>query len=272
MDVREIVTGHYGGQELAPALLAALARAGVDVDQLSVADLAPIDQLHAGFAPATTYLLEQLDLPPGSRLLDVGSGIGGPSRLAASAFGLDVTGIDLTPEFVQAASDLTEKVGLSARARFEVTSGDDLPFGDRSFDAAMMIHVGMNIPDKQAVFSQVHRVLEPGGVFAVYEQMRKAEGDLPYPMPWAVDERSSFVETPEQYADQLRTAGFAVESVEDRTFAVAGPPPAAGSGANAMPFGADAVIFGPDFGRRIGNNIEATKAGLLGAVLILARA
>ena len=88
-----------------------------------------------------------------------------------------------------------------------------------------MVHVGMNIPDKQAVFAEVHRVLAPGGRFAIYEQMRTADGDLPYPLPWAEDERSSFVETPEDYTRHLEAAGFTVEEVEDRTASTLGPPP-----------------------------------------------
>ena len=83
MDVADLVRDHYRGDDLEGAILQALADAGVDTDRLSVADLAPIDQLHAGFLPSTTYLLEQLDLGPESRLLDVGCGIGGPARVAA---------------------------------------------------------------------------------------------------------------------------------------------------------------------------------------------
>ena len=74
-----------------------------------------------------------------------------------------------------------------------------------------MVHVGMNIPDKQAVFAEVHRVLAPGGRFALYEQMRTGDGDLPYPLPWAEDERSSFVETVDDYSAHLEAAGFTVD-------------------------------------------------------------
>lgn len=266
MDVRELVIGHYGDAGLAGRILAALSAAGVDTDTLSVEALSPVDQLHAGFAPATDHLLDALDLEPGTRLLDVGCGIGGPARVAAVR-GASVTGVDLTPDFVEAATDLTARVGLSDRATFRVTSGDQLPFPDDSFDAAMMVHVGMNVPDKAAVFAEVHRVLEPGGRFALFEQMRTGDGELPYPMPWAVDERSSFVESQEQYAAHLSAAGFTIETVEDRTAAVAGPPPSTGHGPSLSPM----VLFGPDFGRRIGNNIAATIAGQLGAMLLIAR-
>jgi MPBQ/MSBQ methyltransferase len=114
------------------------------------------------------------------------------------------------------------------------------------------------------VFAQVHRVLAPGGRFAMFEQMRASEGDLPYPMPWAEDERSSFVETPAEYVAHLEAAGFTVEEVEDRTESTLGPPPVGPV--------SPVAVFGPAFAERIGHNIAATKAGLLGAYLVIARA
>jgi MPBQ/MSBQ methyltransferase len=263
MDVRDLVTQHYTAGNLSKTIVDALAAHDVDVDHLGPADLFPVDQLHVGGAAATGYVLERLGVGPGVRLLDVGCGIGGVARMAAMS-GADVTGIDLTPEFVETATALTERVGLSDRARFLTTPGESIPLDDGTLDAAVMVHVGMNIPDKQAVFAEVRRVLTDGGRFAVYEQMRTGEGELPYPLPWAEDERSSFVGTIDDYGRQLEAAGFSVVETEDRTISTSGPPPAGPVN--------NAVIFGPRFMERIANNVGATKAGLLGAVLILASA
>ena len=263
MDVRELVTRHYGGGNLSDVILRALAEHDVDLDGRGPAGLFPVDQLHAGGAQATIHVLDRLDIGPGTRLLDVGCGIGGASRIAAMS-GAGVTGIDLTRDFVEAATALTDRVGLGEQARFLTTPGESLPLDDDTFDAAVMVHVGMNIPDKQAVFAEVHRVLVEGGRFGIYDQVRTGDGDLPYPLPWADDERSSFVERVEDYTRQLEASGFTIEDVEDRTASTMGPPPA-GPVTNA-------VIFGPGFVERIGNNVEATKARLLGAVLVLARA
>ena len=106
------------------------------------------------------------------RLLDVGCGIGGASRMAAM-YGAQVTGIDLSPEFVDAAqvADRTCRPRVR-RATFVTTDGESMPLEVGSFDAAVMVHVGMNVPDKEALFAEVHRVLRPGGTFAVYEQVR----------------------------------------------------------------------------------------------------
>ena len=102
-------------------------------------------------------------------MLDVGSGIGGPARYFASAYGCDVTGIDLTPAFVELANELTSRTGLADRVRFVQGSALALPFEAGSFDLATMNHVGMNIADKATLFAEVRRVLRPGGRFMIYE-------------------------------------------------------------------------------------------------------
>lgn len=264
MDTTGRVTAHYGNDHLAERIFAALSEHGVDIEHLTVDDLAGLDQLHAGGAPAAAYVVEQLHLSETARLLDVGSGIGGPARLAAETTLCRVRGVDLTSEFVDCARILTARVRLAERVKFAVTSGDSLPLQDREMDAAMMIHVGMNVPDKSAVFAEVHRVLKPGGRFLVYDQMRRGDGALPYPMPWAVDAQSSFVETASAYAEHLTDAGFTLEATEDRTAAASGPPPA-----EAL---TPAVVFGAEFVQRLRNNVAATRAGTLAAVLITARA
>jgi len=262
----ERVREHYSGDDLEAVVLGALRRVGVDVDELRVDDLAGLDQLHAGFVPATEHLLDALELTTETSLLDVGSGVGGPSRLAAARHGCRVTGIDLSPDFIDLARNLTARVGLAELVTFDLGSATAMPYEDGTFSRAMLNHVGMNIAKKDRVFAEVRRVLEPDGLFAVYEQMRMGDGDLAYPMPWADDETSSFVETRERYDELLRAAGFRIEVNEDRTAAVAAAgPPAPG----ALTPG---DLFGPGFAERIGNNLTATFAGTLGSVLMVARA
>ena len=263
VDVRELVKDHYSPGHLTDAILATLSEAGIDVDALTAGDLFAVDQLHAGGARATRHLLDQLAPDTRSHLLDVGCGIGGPSRMAATD-GSRVTGIDLSQEFVDTATDLTARAGLGDMATFLATAGESLPFDDGTFDGAFMVHVGMNIPDKRAVLAEVRRVLEPGARFVLFEQMRTGDGELPYPLPWAVDERSSFVEGVAAYTTALESAHFTIEAVEDRTASTLGPPP---TGALSP-----AMVFGEAFVQRVDNNVAATRAGTLGAILMVARA
>jgi Methyltransferase domain len=79
------------------------------------------------------------------RIIDIGSGLGGPSRYLAKTFGCRVSGVDLTPEFVAAASALTARVGLAELVDFRVGSALDLTFKDASFDCAWSQNAAMNI-------------------------------------------------------------------------------------------------------------------------------
>ena len=115
--------------------------------------------------------------------------------MAAATYRCPVVGIDLSPDFIRVGRQLTERVGLAGLVDLRVASGDRIDLADASLDRAMIIHVGMNIPDKPAVFAEVRRVLKPGAIFGVYEQMQVGDGEPTYPLPWAEDERSSFVET-----------------------------------------------------------------------------
>lgn len=264
MDAEDLVRGHYSDDDLEAVVIGALRSAGFDVDALRIEDLAGLDQLHAGSVLATEYVLDSLALTPGITLLDVGCGVGGPARLAADRHGCRVTGIDLTPDYVALARSLTNRLRLTSQVTFDVGSATDLPYADGSFSRAMLNHVGMNIADKVLLFTEVRRVLEPGGLFAVYDQMRTGDGELIYPLPWAHGEAASFVDTRQRYAESLISAGFRVEHDEDRTAAIfAGGPPSPG----ALSPG---DLFGPAFEERVGNNVAAFMAGTLGAVLMVA--
>jgi SAM-dependent methyltransferase len=215
-NVDSLVANHYDIDGLKDRILAALAGAGVDTTTLRAEDLEPVDEFHIGGAAATAALLEQIELFPEQEVLDVGSGIGGPARFVANRTGARVTGIDLTASFVAVAAALSEMTGLGDRTRFVEGSALAMPFEDRSFDAAMILHVGMNIEDKTKLMAEVARVLRPGGVFAVYDVMRLAQGALTYPVPWATAEQTSFVATPEDYRAAAKAAGFTVKAERPR--------------------------------------------------------
>jgi ubiquinone/menaquinone biosynthesis C-methylase UbiE len=157
-----------------------------------------------------------MKLKPGATVLDIGSGIGGPARFLARRNGCSVVGVDLTPEYVKVAENLTGMVGLGGQVSFRVGSATALPFEDDSFDAATLIHVAMNIADKPKLCAEAARVLKADAVFGVYEVMRTGEDDLAYPVPWAESASLSFLETPAGFRQALEQVGFAVEQEEDR--------------------------------------------------------
>jgi len=218
MSTEAKVAGHYGRGRLEELILAAVAREGKDPEELTAGDLAAVDEFHVGGLEATQELAKQMELRAGLRLLDVGSGLGGPARYFAAEHGCRVTGIDLTEEFVRVADNLTKRTKLDGLVEFRQGSALELPFERDTFDRAYMIHVGMNIADKAGIFREVRRVLKPEGLFTIFDIMRtwngrtgdgrSGDGAIRYPVPWALSEETSFVATVKEYRDALQGAGL----------------------------------------------------------------
>jgi SAM-dependent methyltransferase len=239
MPVQEDVSAHYTHGNLVAAIRAGVQSLGKTTDRITVDDLAPVDEFHVGGRQASEEFLGQLDLTPEKHILDVGCGLGGPARFVADRYKCHVSGIDLTPEYVETARVLCGWVGLTDLISLHQGSALATPFADRAFDGAYMLHVGMNIPDKAKLCSEVSRVLRPGALFGIYDIMRIGEGELTYPVPWATTAATSAVAEPGQYRAALLAAGFEVtaernrrdfalaffEQLRARTAAVGGPPP-----------------------------------------------
>lgn len=137
-------------------------------------------------------------------MLDIGCGLGGSARFAAKAYGVQIVGVDLTPEYVETGQVLCDWVGMSDRIKLHHGSVLFLSFQDASFDGAFMIHVGMIIEDKHALFAEVSRVLRPRARFGIYDIMKSNADALIYPVPWATTSETSWVETPENYRRALK--------------------------------------------------------------------
>ena len=113
-------------------------------------------------------------LPAGSRVLDVGCGIGGSARILARDYGLDVLGISISPAQVKRATQLTPS-GLTCR--FQVMDALDLQVPDQSFDAVWSVEAGPHMPNKQLYADELLRVLRPGGLLAVADWNRRDPSD-----------------------------------------------------------------------------------------------
>jgi SAM-dependent methyltransferase len=273
MNLEGDVAGHYAHGALAQAIRQALVAAGKDPDRLTPADLAPVDEFHIGGGAATAALFAPLGLRAGMRWLDIGSGLGGPARHLASAYGCIVSGIDLTPEYVEVARDLARRVGLQGRVDFRQGSALALPFEDASFEGASLLHVGMNIPDKPALSAGVRRVLRPGGIFAIYDVMRLADGDLAFPLPWAAGPATSFVATPAAYRAALAAAGFTIQAERNRAaFALESLRTLqARVAAEGRPALGLHILMGEKAREKTGNLVQSLERGLLAPMEMIAR-
>ncbi len=271
MSVEREVEDHYSHGTL---IEAALSASGIDRDALTVGDLAPVDEFHIGGRAATVDLAEQLALAPSDRVLDVGSGLGGAARFFADEVGCAVAGVDLTAEYVVAARSLSGRVGLGERNTFEQASALAMPFDDASFDAAYMLHVGMNIEAKSELFTEIARVLVPGGLLGIYDVMRTGDGELVYPVPWAETGDTSFLARPADYRAALDGAGLdLLEERNRRDWALEffRTLRASAAGADGPPPLGTHILMGESAGRKVGNMLQCVNDGIIAPVQIIAR-
>jgi SAM-dependent methyltransferase len=264
------ILDHYGGEGLTGRILAALGGAGPGSREVNADQLAGVDEFHLGGRVMTDKIVEVLAPSGPSDVLDVGSGIGGAARTLARHLDCAVTGIDLTPEYVSTASDLTALVGLEDSVTFKTGSATSLPVADASVDVVTLLHVGMNIADKATMATEFARVLRPGGTLVLYDIMRVGDGSIDFPMPWSSVSDSSFVERPDVYVEALIAAGFDVGEPESQTELVLDVL-ASGAGRPPPPLN-PGLLMGPEFPTMISNVVRAVKGSTLAPVLILATA
>jgi len=265
---------HYSHGQILDAIRAGITALCKSTDTITIDDLAAVDEFHIGGREATEHLVDQLALAPGNSVLDVGCGLGGTARFVAETCGCRVVGIDLTPEFVKTGQALTSWVGLDDRVTLQQGSALDMPFGAREFDAATMLHLGMNIADKSKLFTEVHRVLKPGCPFGIYDIMRTSDEALDYPVPWAKDQKLCVLGTLGDYRSALHDASFEIlhelnrrefaadffAAMRERMQSAEGPPP----------LGLH-ILFGEDAPLKVKNMVGNIAAGRAAPIEVIAR-
>jgi len=139
----------------------------------------PSRRLSVDFRDAKRDLVHNLvawsgldQLPRGSRVLDVGCGIGGSARILARDYGFQVLGISISPAQIARARELTP-VDPSIQCSFAVMNALALQLSDGSFDAVWSVEAGPHMPDKQNYADELLRVLKPGGLLVVADWNRR---------------------------------------------------------------------------------------------------
>ncbi|MGB1239179.1 MAG: class I SAM-dependent methyltransferase [Pseudomonadales bacterium] len=264
---------HYSVDQLLWRIERGIEALGLTRNQLSVADLAPVDEFHIGGRTASEHLFNQLSLKPEQHWLDIGCGLGGAARFVGETYRCQVSGIDLTDDYLTVAKALSSWVELDAALSFCRGSALQMPYDAASFEGAYMLHVGMNIENKQGLFDEVARVLKPGACYAIYDIMQLEEGELTYPVPWASVPGHSFVATIETYKAQLDAAGFELQSYTSRAhfadnFLTQLMQKVAQQGPG--PLGLH-LLMGEQTGLKIKNMARAVKASTIAPVEIIAR-
>jgi len=217
---------HYSARNIEARILAALRAAGLYPEQrLTPEILGPLDHFHTGGFRASLDLLERSGIRAGDRVLDIGAGLGGAARMLAYSPGCRVDCVELSPDYCTGAKLLNQLTGLDDRIKIYQASALNLPFPDKTFDAVWMQNVGMNIADKRRLYTEINRVLKPGGKFA-FQEMSAGEGETIYfPLPWATDPDDNFLITADEMRTLLDENRFAAECFEDASGMILNSPP-----------------------------------------------
>lgn len=211
------VDQHYGLGDVMNKIKTALNTLDKDLSKLTIEDLAPIDGFHTRGRVSTQEVTSLADLSSSDKVLDVGCGLGGTARYLAEQFNCQVIGIDLTVEYVEVGKQLNALLNMQSHVDLHHASALDLPFENNCFDYVWTEHVQMNIADKQKFYSEIVRVLKPGGRLMFHDVFR-GEGEEPhYPVPWAEQSSISSLVTQETAQFIFTEVGLAIEQWLDKT-------------------------------------------------------
>ena len=106
------------------------------------------------------------------RVLDVGSGLGGPAFVLARDYGALVTGTDLEAHLVERAKQRAQELGLAERVNFLRVEPGPMDFPDQHFDAVISAGAITQTSDKLGIFQEIHRILKPSGAVRCYDWMK----------------------------------------------------------------------------------------------------
>src|SRR5687768_5922419 len=207
-EIERSISAHYGWSGLMETIEEEIRRHGIEPQEVTVAQLAPVDNYHWLRLAGTLALADAVAITSTERVLDVGGGIGGPARQLASRYGCHVTVLDVTPEYCVVGERLTEWTGFDERVTFVPGSALDMPFAEGGFDVVWTQHATMNIPEKRRLYSEVARVVRTGGRFAMFDVLAGPHQPIHFPVPWASEQSFSFLLSPEETRTLISQAGF----------------------------------------------------------------
>jgi len=190
-------------------IYAELAAAGLDCEQaLCVSDLTAFDQYHYNGTDAVDIAIASLDIKSGDRVLEIGSGIGGPARHIANTTGANVVALELQPDLDETARDLTNRCGLAER--IDHVCGDVLEYspGDLRFDVIVSWLAFFHIGQRQELLARCKNWLKPSGGLFVEDLFAGGEFTSDEQEDLDVILFSRYLPSRNVYEEDFRDAGF----------------------------------------------------------------
>jgi cyclopropane fatty-acyl-phospholipid synthase-like methyltransferase len=185
--------------------------------ELTIDQVAPFDQMHYYGNISVAEAVARLGLVPGSRVIDIGSGFGGPARYLAQNSGCLVTAIELQSAIHAAAVQLTQRCGLSHRVIHVCADALDYPLPDATYDGVVSWLAILHIPDRPRLLARIARTLRAGGGCYIEDCVRQISGTKEN-----LNDLASFLYGPSlssiaEYRTDLAAAGFRDIQTTDMT-------------------------------------------------------
>ncbi|WP_293266547.1 class I SAM-dependent methyltransferase [Neptunomonas sp.] len=180
--------------------------------------LAPIDQLHIGGIKASEKLSQRLIDFKASKVLDIGSGLGGLLRVCKNHYPAFYVGLDITHKLNKINRQLNKLHDKSSPSMIVTGNGQQLPFADQSFDLIILQHSLLNMPDKISALKECQRILIPGGHIILHEVLTGNHHEtMQFPVPWARHPALSHLISTRDMNDLVNSTSLTIRSMEDWT-------------------------------------------------------
>lgn len=217
MQVRSAIDFYERHPISADIIRAKLMASRGNLDNVAPDELLPHDQDHYGGLAANDALAKAVRLQPGWKIADFCAGLAGPARYYATHYGVDVTGIELTPARVKGANELTKLVGLQDKVRVIEGNVMDVPLPDNSMDAVLSQEALLHVPDKGKALREAHRILKPNGRLAFTDWVaHKPLSEADTKLMWDGMAVTGQFDMP-SYIALIESCGFKVERPDDLT-------------------------------------------------------